>query len=117
MNIDRAKEILELLADGVNPLTGELLPDSDSCNQVEVVRAFHTALKHWMQPREKLGNRKRRMPGSPGCPRMTKTYAGCSTQAVPQRNFVCILEDQKEPLQPDWFALEKLKNVIRLCNI
>ena len=117
MNIDRAKEILELLADGVNPLTDELLPDSDSCNQVEVVRAFHTALKHLDAASGKTGKPQAKNAGSPGCPRMTKTYAGCSTQAVPQRNFVCILEDQKEPLQPDWFALEKLENVIRLCNI
>lgn len=46
MDIIRAKEILEVLADGVNPMTGEVLPDTDSCNHVEVVRALHTALKH-----------------------------------------------------------------------
>lgn len=46
MDITRAKEILELLADGVNPLTGEVLSANDSCNQVEVVRALHTVLKH-----------------------------------------------------------------------
>lgn len=45
MEIQRAKEILTALADGVNPLTGELLPPQDSCNQVEIVRALHTALK------------------------------------------------------------------------
>lgn len=45
MDIIRAKEILEILADGVNPMTGEVLPKSDSCNQVEVVRAIHTILK------------------------------------------------------------------------
>ena len=46
MDIIRAKEILEILADGVNPMTGEVLPGSDSCNQVEVVRAIHAVLKH-----------------------------------------------------------------------
>lgn len=46
MDITRAKEIIELLADGVNPITGEILSDNDSCNQVEVVRAFHTILCH-----------------------------------------------------------------------
>ena len=45
MDIIRAKEILEILADGVNPSTGELLHENDSCNQVEVVRALHTVLK------------------------------------------------------------------------
>ena len=46
MDITRAKEIIELLADGVNPLTGEVLSANDSCNQVEVVKALHTVLKH-----------------------------------------------------------------------
>ena len=44
MDIIRAKEILRVLADGVNPMTGEILPPEDSCNQADVVRAFHTIL-------------------------------------------------------------------------
>lgn len=45
MDAKRAKELLEILADGVNPLTGEILPDGDSCNQAEIVRALHVAVK------------------------------------------------------------------------
>ena len=45
MDIARAKELLEVLADGVNPLTGEVLSPEDSCNQVEIVRALHCVLK------------------------------------------------------------------------
>lgn len=45
MDIERAKELLTTLADGINPITGEILPDSDSCNQVEVVRALNTVLR------------------------------------------------------------------------
>ena len=44
MDICHAKELLTVLADGINPLTGEVLPSSDSCNQVEVVRALHAVL-------------------------------------------------------------------------
>ena len=44
MDLQRAKELLTVLADGINPLTGEVLPDSDSCNQVDIVRALHTVL-------------------------------------------------------------------------
>lgn len=44
MDIQRAKEILSVLADGINPITGEVLPDYDSCNQADVVRAFHSIL-------------------------------------------------------------------------
>lgn len=45
MDTVRAKELLVMLADGVNPLTGEVLSDEDSCNQVEIVRALNTVLK------------------------------------------------------------------------
>lgn len=44
MEIQRAKELLYILADGINPLTGEVLPGSDSCNQADIVRALHTVL-------------------------------------------------------------------------
>ncbi len=44
MDIIRAKELLSVLADGINPLTGEVLPENDSCNQAEIVRALHTAV-------------------------------------------------------------------------
>ena len=46
MDILRAKELLTILADGINPITGELLSKEDSCNQVEIVRALHTVLHH-----------------------------------------------------------------------
>ena len=44
MDIQRAKELLEVLADGVDPLTGEVLPDNHVCNKVEIVRALHCAV-------------------------------------------------------------------------
>ncbi len=44
MDIQRARDLIAVLADGTNPLTGEILPADDSCNQVEIVRALHTAL-------------------------------------------------------------------------
>ena len=44
MEINRAKELLTILADGINPVTGELLSDEDSCNQVEIVRALHSVI-------------------------------------------------------------------------
>lgn len=43
-DIQRVKEIFEVLADGVKPMTGATLPLQDSCNQVEGVRALHAAL-------------------------------------------------------------------------
>lgn len=40
MKLQRAKELLASLADGVDPLTGEVLPDESVCNKAEIVRAF-----------------------------------------------------------------------------
>lgn len=65
MDIERAKEILEALSDGMDPITGKVLPDSDSCNKVDVVRALHTVLKYLDQPPEKI---KRSQPENAGKP-------------------------------------------------
>lgn len=45
MDISRAKIIVEALADGINPVTGEVLPTEDSCNQPDVIRALNAVLK------------------------------------------------------------------------
>lgn len=44
MEIDRAKELLQQMADGVDPLTGEILPEQHLCNQPDIIRALHTAI-------------------------------------------------------------------------
>ncbi len=44
MDIQHAKELLKTLADGINPLTGEVLSQNDSCNQPDIVRALYAAL-------------------------------------------------------------------------
>lgn len=54
MEIQHAKKLLYILADGINPLTGEVLPDSDSCNQADIVRALHAVLMELdKQPQKK----------------------------------------------------------------
>ena len=44
MDIVRAKEIISALAEGVDPTTGEVLPDNSVCNKGEIVRAFYAVL-------------------------------------------------------------------------
>ena len=39
MDLQRAKELLSGLADGVDPLTGEVLPEDHVCNKAEIIRA------------------------------------------------------------------------------
>ncbi len=45
MEFEQAKAILVALADGVNPTTGEILSEHDSCNQPSVIRALHLAVR------------------------------------------------------------------------
>ena len=44
MEINRAKEIVSALAEGIDPTTGEILPEDSVCNKGEVVRAFYAIL-------------------------------------------------------------------------
>jgi len=44
MDITRAKELLTLLADGIHPISGEVLSQEDSVNHPEIVRALHAVL-------------------------------------------------------------------------
>ena len=44
MDINKAKEILSALAEGVDPTTGEVLPDDSVYNKSEVVRALYIVL-------------------------------------------------------------------------
>ncbi len=45
MEPDRAIEIVQSLADGVNPFTGEHFPSSSPYQQADTVRALHLALE------------------------------------------------------------------------
>lgn len=52
MDVQYAKQLLEGLADGMNPLTGEVLSKDDVCNDPEIIRALHAILR--MLDKEKL---------------------------------------------------------------
>ena len=45
MELKRAIDLVTTLADGVNPITGEILAENDSCNQLEVVRTLNLLLR------------------------------------------------------------------------
>lgn len=45
MDIIRAKEIVRVLADGIDPTTGEVLPKESVYNNPEVIRALFTLLE------------------------------------------------------------------------
>ncbi len=45
MDINRAREIVAILAEGIDPTTGEVLSDDNVCNKPEVLRALYAVLK------------------------------------------------------------------------
>ncbi|MCD8190770.1 MAG: hypothetical protein LUD78_11280 [Clostridiales bacterium] len=87
MELKRAKEILELLADGTDPLTGEQLPDDHVCNKPDVVRALHTVLRNVSE------KKKRNLPANAGQPWTEEAdnalrdmyFRGCTNQEI--QNF------------------------------
>lgn len=54
MDITRAKKLLSALADGIDPFTGELLPQNHVCNQPEMIRAFHEVLNVIPSPKKRI---------------------------------------------------------------
>ena len=64
MDIAYAKELLKQLADGVNPLTGEVLQKGDSCNEPDVIRALYLAIACL----EKAEKREKNLPDNAGKP-------------------------------------------------
>ena len=57
MNTARAIELLSALADGIDPFTGEFLPQNHVCNQPEMIRAFHELLNAIPPSKKKIAPR------------------------------------------------------------
>ncbi|WP_394265851.1 hypothetical protein [Anaerotignum sp.] len=51
MDTSKARELLSILADGIDPFTGEILPEDHVCNEPDMIRALHLAV-------QQLGNAK-----------------------------------------------------------
>ena len=85
MDLQRAKELLSGLADGVDPLTGEVLPEDHVCNKAEIIRAFHCVLKYF---RERRRSRSLRMQENLGTMRTMRSSARCSMPEAAGRKCV-----------------------------
>ena len=46
MKLNRAKEIVTILAEGIDPTTGELLPEDSVYNKGDIIRALYTVLNY-----------------------------------------------------------------------
>lgn len=81
-----AKQILQSLADGVNPATGEVLSREDSCNEPAVIRALHWVLQE-LEKTEKPAN---------ASPRPGRENAGTPWTEEDEK-MLCIMFDRGDP--------------------
>lgn len=61
MNKKEAEEIIVHLADGINPITGEVLPLDCVCNHPQVIRAFNLCVSI-LSEGEKQNSKKNQLP-------------------------------------------------------
>ncbi len=45
MNIDTAKEVISILANGIDPITGEVFPDDSPLNNPNIIRALFSIIE------------------------------------------------------------------------
>ena len=88
MSPERAVEIIENLVDGIHPLTGEILPESNICEETGIVDALNCAIRVLNERivaervieehrRHQIGDPwKRRIRPSENCPKMQENR-GC----------------------------------------
>ena len=62
MELARAIEYLTMLADGIDPATGEILPEGHICNRGDTVRALYAVLQSAGKKKE------RKLPSNAGQP-------------------------------------------------
>ena len=67
MDYEQASDIVRQLADGLDPSTGNSLPDSDPCQNPHVVRALHLANRA-LARQDELTRKKRDIPEHAGKP-------------------------------------------------
>lgn len=77
MEFSTAQQILSLLADGIDPETGEMLPQDSVCNQPEVIRALHVALDCLSMQKRKKTNKKWINQGKFGLQTKKKNWFKC----------------------------------------
>ena len=71
MHPEKALEIIRLLADGVDPATGELFPEDSPYHQPDVIRALHRSVGA-LQDTARKQPRKASRPGNQGKPWTTE---------------------------------------------
>lgn len=113
MDLQRARKILETLADGVDPMTGEVLPEEHVCNRGMLCGHSITFCRNFLiSPKRN----RQRMRENHGQRRMMRCFAGCMTRAAAKKNFVLTLSARRGESRRVWYGWGKLQRVMSLKN-
>ena len=99
MDISYAKEIVTVLADGINPVTGEVLPETDSCNQPDVIRALHTILAELDRVQQKSSKPKPENAGMPWSTEEDEKLLSAYREGVPSSELAKIHKRTKTSIK------------------
>ena len=86
MELQIARQIIDTLAQGIHPVTGEAMPEDSPYNAPPVIRALHAvsrALEAGPAAPERAPRGVRPTPASRGRPRKTRRWGPRSTPASP----------------------------------
>lgn len=107
MDIEQAKEILKILAGGVNPITGEILSKDDSVNQIEVTRAIYTVLNNLNTSPK---NKKYENAGKPWTVEEENILCKMFDDKISRKEIVKILKRSTVAIQARLVKLGKINN-------
>ncbi|MDA3873358.1 MAG: hypothetical protein PF795_05305 [Kiritimatiellae bacterium] len=110
MEIKRAAEIIELLADGKDPYTGETLPASNVFQQADTVRALHLALEG-LSKLKRVKERKANEPPNSGQPWTPEEEQEVLRQFDAKMDVEDIAAKHHRTKGAIWSRLEKLGRV------
>ena len=107
MDIEKAKEILRILAGGINPITGEVLPKDDSANQIEITRAIYTVLN---QLNKVSTSKKYENAGKPWTVEEEEILCKMYDDKMPKKEIVKTLKRSTVAIQARLVKLGKIDN-------
>lgn len=114
MELQIARQIIDTLAQGIHPVTGEVMPEDSPYNAPPVIRALHTvarALEGVAPPAEEAPRARRRPPSNAGKPWSAQEDAALETAF----DAGIALKQVAEELGRTQFAVEQ--RLIRLGKI
>ncbi len=104
-----AKKVIDALANGIDPETGEMLPSQTPFNSPSVIRALFVAVKA-LENAAKRVERDTSLPGNAGRSwneREDKALLSILMRVLPSRRLLESMPGRREPSRPDLFGWDE----------